>query len=278
MYSRSGYWYLKSYSGVSDLQSAYSPSLFFSVKAIASDSNGIIPFVVRTHWGYTQWSKITFSFLAEGSSQLEAGYYQIDTGSLSSCSSTKSIAAFIPIVSQNAASTSALTFLNGFEISSLAVNSSYLTPFEVQVAVTSVSKQGISILISSTSATQVYSLFVSYIVYDPNIQNLVAGNYLYNKYVATSALSHTPPIGVSKNNIAFHGFSGFILSNNKGNVALSGSLIKGNLTFASSSNLYYLSYNYFYLIGGPCGQCVGFSINNNGNCVATCPPKSYFNG
>lgn len=114
---------------VSDLQSAYSPSLFFSVKAIASDSNGIIPFVVRTHWGYTQWSKITFSFLAEGSSQLEAGYYQIDTGSLSSCSSTKSIAAFIPLVNQNAASTSALTFLNGFEISSLAVNSSYLTPF-----------------------------------------------------------------------------------------------------------------------------------------------------
>jgi cysteine-rich repeat protein len=160
----------------------------------------------------------------------------------------------------------------------LAVNSTYLTPFEVQVAVTSVSKQGISILISSTSATQVYSLFVSYVVYDPNIQNLVAGNYLYNRYVATNSLSHTPPIGVSNNNIAFHGFSGFILSNNKGNIALSGSLIKGNFTFASSSNLYYLSYNYFYLIGGPCGQCVGFGINYNGNCVATCPPKSYFNG
>lgn len=114
---------------VNDFQSQYSPNLFFSIKAVSSDNNGIIPFVVRTHWGYTQWSKITFSFLAEGSSQIEAGYYQIDTASLSSCISGKSIVAFIPFASQNAALTKALTFLNGFEISSISVNSSYLTPF-----------------------------------------------------------------------------------------------------------------------------------------------------
>jgi hypothetical protein len=70
--------------------------------------------VVRTHWGYTQWSKISFSFLAEGSPQIEAGYYQIDTATLSSCISGKSIVAFIPFVNQNPDCTKAITFLNGF--------------------------------------------------------------------------------------------------------------------------------------------------------------------
>lgn len=263
---------------VNSLESQYSANLFFSVKAVNSDSNGVIPFIIRTHWGYTQWTKLTFSFLAEASSQIEAGYYQIDTASLSSCNSGKSIVAFIPLSSQNAALSSAITFLSGFEISSVAVNSSYVTPFEVQVVVNSVSKEGISVLLQSTSATQVHSIFVSYVAYDPNIQNLVAGSYVYNKYIPTSSLSHTPPIGVSNNNVALHGFNGFIANNNKANIALNGGLVKGNLSLTASSNFYYLSYNYFFLIGGPCGQCVGYTISYNGNCVATCPPSSYYNG
>jgi cysteine-rich repeat protein len=245
---------------------------------VNSDSNGVIPFIIRTHWGYTQWTRISFSFLAEGSSQIEAGYYQIDTASLSSCNSGKSIAAFIPLTSQNPALSAALTFLNGFEISSVSVNASYLTPFEVEVVVNSVTKQGISVLLQSTTATQVHSIFVSYVAYDPIIQNLVAGSYVYNKYVPSSSLQFTPPIGVSGNNVAFHGFNGFIANNNRAALSLAAALVKGNLTFASSSNFYYLSYNYFFLIGGPCGQCVGYTISYNGNCVATCPPSSYYNG
>jgi cysteine-rich repeat protein len=144
--------------------------------------------------------------------------------------------------------------------------------------VTAVSKGGISLLLQSTTATQVHSIFVSYIAYDPNIQNLVAGNYVYNKYLPASSLTFTPPIGVSNNNVAFHGFNGFIANNNKGGFAIGGGLVKGNLTFTSSSNFYYLNYNYFFLIGGPCGQCVGYGISYNGKCVAACPPSSYYNG
>lgn len=55
---------------VSGLESQYSSSLFFSIKAVASDSNTVIPFVVRTQWGYTRWTKLTFSFLAEASAQI----------------------------------------------------------------------------------------------------------------------------------------------------------------------------------------------------------------
>jgi hypothetical protein len=55
---------------VNDLQSQYSANLFFSVKAVASDSNAVIPFVIRTQWAYTQWTKLTFSFIAEVSAQI----------------------------------------------------------------------------------------------------------------------------------------------------------------------------------------------------------------
>lgn len=129
MCSWRSYWYLLFYAAVNNLESQYSPNLFFSIKAINSDNFGVIPFVVRTHWGYTSWTKITFSFLAETSSQIEAGYYQLDTGSLSSCNSGKSIVAFLPFINRNISGNTAITFLNGFEISSIAVNSSYLTPF-----------------------------------------------------------------------------------------------------------------------------------------------------
>lgn len=186
--------------------------------------------------------------------------------------------AFIPLSSQSSALSTAVSFLNGFEVSSVAVNSSYLTPFEVQTVVNSVSKQGISILLSSTSATQVHSVFVSYVAYNPNIQNLVAGNYLYNKYVPTASFSHTTPIGVGKSTVSFHGISSFILRNNQADISLKVLLAGSTFSFALSSNAFYLSYSYFFFIGGACGQCVGYSIPYNGNCVATCPPRSYFNG
>lgn len=55
---------------VSDLQSQASQHLFFSVKAVSSDNFGVIPFVIRTQWGYSRWTRITFSFIAEVSSQI----------------------------------------------------------------------------------------------------------------------------------------------------------------------------------------------------------------
>lgn len=49
---------------VYDLQSEYSADQFFSIKPIRSDSWGVIPFAIRTHWKYTSWTKITFGFFA----------------------------------------------------------------------------------------------------------------------------------------------------------------------------------------------------------------------
>ncbi len=50
---------------VFDFEAETSNSLFFFIKTIRSASLGIVPFVVRTQATYTQWNRITFSFLAE---------------------------------------------------------------------------------------------------------------------------------------------------------------------------------------------------------------------
>jgi hypothetical protein len=139
---------------------------------------------------------------------------------LSACFSGKEIVAFIPFIDSSLKAPKALTFLNGFEISSVGVNSTYNTPFEVQLLSNNVTDQGIHLVISSTSATRVLSLFVSYIVYDAFIQNLVVGSYVYNKYAPVKSLLFTPPIGVSNNNLAFHGFNGFIAANNGADFSL----------------------------------------------------------
>ena len=60
---------------------------------------------------------------------MEIGYYQIDSSTLSACSSGKEIVAFLPIKNPSTSITAALTFLSGFEISSIAANSTYLTPY-----------------------------------------------------------------------------------------------------------------------------------------------------
>ena len=144
--------------------------------------------------------------------------------------------------------------------------------------INSISSQGITLIVQSTSATQVHSLFVSYIAYDPTILNLVAGNYVYDKYNPLTYLQFQPPIGVSNNNLAFHGLNSFVVKNGFASFDLTASFLNGQLSLSSSNSIYYLSYSYFFLIGGPCGQCKGYSINYNGQCMSSCPPNSYYNG
>ena len=124
---------------------------------------------------------------------------------------------------------------------------------------------GISVLLQSTSATQVHSLIISYVIYSSSIPNLIAGTYIYKEYVPSANLMFSPQGNIANSNGAIHGFNGFILRNNQNR----------NMTFSTNSLLYYLSYSYLFLGGGPCGQCPGFNIVFNGSCIATCPPNFY---
>lgn len=148
----------------------------------------------------------------------------------------------------------------------------------MQIVSTSVNSNGITLLIQSTSATQIYSLFVSYIAYSSSIPNLIAGTYTYKQYIPSSNLINLVTTDTRKPNAAIHGFSGFIIKNLGNDIQFTGKFSNGNLTFSTNSFFYYLSYGYFILVGGQCGQCQGYGIYFNDNCIATCPPNFYLNG
>jgi len=87
------------------------------VKPLHSESLGFVPIVVRTQWHYTQWTQISFTFLAEDRVDIETGYYLLDSGYLSSCDSGKSISALLPfqnIYPKNGQTVVHRVFLHGF--------------------------------------------------------------------------------------------------------------------------------------------------------------------
>lgn len=260
------------------MESAPSNNLFFSIKALNSDSNGVIPFVVRTHWGYTRWSKISFYYLAEASDLVNAGYYQVDPATLSACTSGKQIIAYIPTECRGN-DWKALTFLNGFEISSVNPNGNFNTPYDLQLTVKGVSSSGVTVLVSTTSATQVHALFVSYIVYDPSINGVLGQNVVYDDYVGTKTHQFvTPAASDASLHLLFWGVNSFIISNTGSTFGLSIAPNAQGIQSMAASNFFYLSYGVFGLSGGKCGQCSSYSIFYNGQCVASCPPSSYYNG
>ena len=70
---------------VHDFESQPSRNMFFFIKPTQTDSLSSFPLVVRTQWSYTSWIQIGFTFLAEDRNDIETGYYQVDSGSLSGC-------------------------------------------------------------------------------------------------------------------------------------------------------------------------------------------------
>jgi len=125
----------------------------------------------------------------------------------------------------------------------------------VQIVSTTANSNGISLLIQSTSATQIYSLFISYIAYSSNIPNLIGGTYTYKQYIPSSNLISLVTTDTRKPNAVIHGFNGFIIQNLGNDIQFNGRFSNGNLTFSTNSFFYYLSYGYFILVGGKCGQC-----------------------
>ena len=86
----------------------------WSIKPVRSDSYGVIPFVIRTQWKYTSWTKISFTFLAEDRENIEAGYYQVDSGSLAGCVAGKDIHVLLPFRTNFKGAIKAQTFIHGF--------------------------------------------------------------------------------------------------------------------------------------------------------------------
>ena len=242
-----------------------------------SDSHQLIPFVIRTHWKYTSWTKISFSFFAEDKDNIEAGYYQVDSGSLAGCVAGKDIHVLLPFRTFFDGEIKASTFLHGFEITSNRVFGSQ-SPLEVQIINTSVNVTGIAVTISVTTATQVQALFVSYIAIGSAFKDAYFGSYDYITYDATTQLTHSTSVDLSNNLVDFYGFNGFILNNNGADFKLSSKWNGVQFNFESNSNFRYVNFNYLFIVGSACSHCDGYPIFYNGDCVAYCPSNANFNG
>jgi len=105
---------------VSSFQATQSPDLYFSIKPVKDDLSGVVPFIIRTQWKYTQWSSMTVRIFIENRQDIEAGYYQLDSGALASCDASKNVNIQVPLHSQWQgfnANLQSVVFLHGFEIS-----------------------------------------------------------------------------------------------------------------------------------------------------------------
>ena len=188
--------------------------LFFSIKPTKTESLSFVPLLVRTHWKYTEWRKISFSILVEDRHDLESGYYQIDSGSLGGCEPGKNIHVLMPF--RNSNNTAVLhhnVFLHGFEISSQFYSAEEKSPLEVQVVDTRTNSSGIAIFLSVTTITQVHAIHISYVAWSVTDLNLVSGKY-HEQVVDFLEISHIPEQNVGRNYARIFGLTGFVINNN----------------------------------------------------------------
>jgi hypothetical protein len=90
---------------------------------------------------------------------------------------------------------------------------SYRSPFEVEVVSNGITAQGVTVVLQSTSATQIHAIFISYLAYSKSIPNIISGSYTYDVYSPTTALSFSLPMDPSGLTASFHGFTSFIIRN-----------------------------------------------------------------
>ena len=125
--------------------------IFFSVRTTKSDKLTAIDFLIRTQWKYTTWTMISFSFIAEDQSGIEANFFSIDTTALAGCSTSNIVNVILPFKVQGFAAVKTLTFLHGFEVTSV-MNSGSNSPFEVQIINVSSNSAGISLVYAVVTA------------------------------------------------------------------------------------------------------------------------------
>ena len=78
-----------------------------------------------------------------------------------------------------------MAFLHGFEISTVTGQSGP-APFEVQIMGITPAVAGVSLRITATTGTKVYSVVVSYIAWSSQAQQVVGDTYEYNSFAPLS--------------------------------------------------------------------------------------------
>ena len=262
-----------------DFEADQTDDLFFSIKPYKSDSLSYVPLLVRTHWRYTRWRKISFSILVEDRTDLESGYYQVDTGSLGNCETGKSIQVILPTIAASNY-TNHKIFLHGFEISTQLYSPDERSPFEIQIIGSKQNSSGISLMLSVTTITQVQAIHVSYVSWYSTNLTMVTGDFAED-IMEYAEISHIPEANIGRNYARIFGFTGFVI--NHDNQALSvatqwtGSKFVFNLE-ESQMLMSYLSFEYIFFLGSECSDCPNYPFVFNGTCRQYCPEGYHATG
>ena len=262
------------YSAIHDFEAQQTDDLFFSVKPYKTESLNSVPLLVRTYWKYTSWRKISFSILAEDRHDVEAGYYQIDSGALGNCEPGKNIQVLMPFRNiQYRENFQHNLFLHGFEISTQYYSEQSQSPFEIQIVASSTNSSGIVVFFSVTTITQVQSLYISYVAWAETTLTIVSGKFV-SEITSAAEISHIPESNIGRNYARIFGITGFIINHERQNLFFqthwSGSKFVFNLEI-SQSLIKYISFEYLFFLGSECSDCPNYPFIFNGTCRQFCP-------
>lgn len=127
-----------------------------------------------------------------------------------------------------------------------------MSPFEVQITESYANNSGITLLITTTTVTQVHALHISYIAWISTGLNFVFGNFTVEPSNPVGDITHTPATSIGRNYARIFGLTGFIINNNFQNISLGTVWTGSNFIFnfgQSRSSLQYFSYQYLFFIG-----------------------------
>lgn len=218
---------------------------------------------------------IEITFIAEDMPNLIANSFSIDTASLAGCSSDSQVNVILPYQTNNFQAVKAMTFINGFEMTSV-VNLGINTPFEVQVINVTMIAAGVSVSITVSSATKLFNVFLSLVAYDSTLQYAYSGFYSYDNYFPSYSLTAAVKFALENNTLDFYGVNGFIIGNNNSQFLFDAKFsLSTGFTFTTASNFQYLTFNYFFISGPLCSACNGYPLYYQGRCYSDCPMNTF---
>lgn len=78
---------------------------------------------------------------------------------------------------------------------------------------------GIGIILSTTSTTNVDSLYISYVAYQTTTLDLIVGSYVFDRS-SSSSLAHTPDVSIPRSYARIYGINGFVINYNTYSLSL----------------------------------------------------------
>jgi hypothetical protein len=108
-----------------------------------------------------------------------------------------------------------------------------MSPFEIQIVESYSNTSGITLLIQTTTVTQVHAIHVSFIAWVSTKLNLVAGKYTYEPSTGGLAveMGHTPVSSIGRNYARIFGLTGFIINHNSQNLTFATTWTGTKFTF-----------------------------------------------